>query len=203
MYQNDDESTYEIEDCHYRNYHGGYLCNGLDTTDNYYQCKNEYHSSNGVNADSGYRIEGACDGVALSKVSDTKGCDYCEDCEADSKESAESLRFLAVDLRNTSLHGHHGSAQHLTLIVGGTIAESQSALSEFGCESEGCRDQHPYESSGAACCQSSSDSCDVTGTDGGSKGCTKGCKGRNVSFTFGLSCLFGQGRFDGVSQCTP
>ena len=98
-----------------------------------------------------------CDGVDLGHVADTEGSKEAEDAE----HAAEPAPALTQAVLNVI----HRSADPVALVVALAVTDCEDNLRVLGGHAEECGDPHPEDSSGAACCDSACDTCDISGAD--------------------------------------
>ena len=70
-------------------------------------------------------------------------------------------------------HGVHRTAAHFAFCINFTIFDGQHTFTEFGAQTEGCGNPHPYQSSGTTGNHGCGNTDDISGTDGG---CQCGCQ---------------------------
>ena len=178
-YDNTDGAN-EVDTCHGRNNHFGYVCDRFNTAngDNCNQdgkCQTSVASRN-ASCDIGNFYDGVnlCEGTyAQARTADTK----------DSKQDCQEF-IVAAQAHFDVVHRATGD---VAVFVNFTEFYCQHTFCVFSSHTEECCEPHPEQCTRTTCFKSSSNTYDVTGTNGCCKSSTKSFKAVNVAFAFAFS----------------
>ena len=143
--------------------------------------------------------------VYLTHATDTEGCEHGKDTEEHCKDLAGGLKSCLTVLILIGITAHtvlkivHRASGPFTEAVFTSEINTENVFCEVCHHSEEGCDPHPEDRARAADCDSSGNTCDVTGTDSSGKCRTKRLEGRNNTLLLAvLENVLGEKASDGV-----